>query len=285
MKTTYPVNVFCVGAQKAGTTTLFDLIVQHPDICEPKYKEIQFFNDPDYLNKFDRYGKEIRSNIEALFHIDFTPSYLAHPLVAERIKAYNPQAKIIIILRNPSERAYSHYKMIKRNGRESRNFETCVKDEIKKLEDGINLDNYKGYVARGLYSVQLERYFAQFDANQIRVYLFEDFVKDQQSIIDDLLSFIGAKPMKISPLKSNAEFNPRINWLWHVYSRVPYKIRQVAERKTILGYLNQMNRKASKKESPDPKTMQILNEYYQNDLIKVEALIHRDLSTYKKIKE
>jgi hypothetical protein len=275
------VNVFCVGAQKAGTTTLFDLLVQHPDVCEPQFKENHFFNEEDYLEKFNQYAKETKGSSPSLFHIDFTPGYLPHPLVAQRIKAYNPEAKIIILLRKPSERAYSQYKMKKRNGLESRDFDTCVKEEISQLEQGINVQNYKGYVARGLYSTQVERYYALFDEGQIRVYLFEDFVKNQQATIDDLLSFIGANPMTITPLQSNAEFEPRINWLWKVYSKIPYKFRQLIQSKTPLRRLNRKYGKPKKKDQPNPETMRLLNEYYQNDLNDLEKILHRDLSCYR----
>jgi hypothetical protein len=284
MKTPYLVNVFCVGAQKAGTTTLFELLVQHPDVCEPQFKENHFFNDPDYLKKFNQYIKETNGISEALFHIDFTPGYLAHPLVAERIKAYNPQAKIVILLRQPAQRAYSHYKMSKRNGLETRDFDTCVNEEITQLKQGLNLNNYKGYVARGLYSVQLERYYAQFDSDQIRVYLFEDFIRNQQTTIDDLLNFIGAKAMTTEPLRSNAEFAPRFAWLWRIYNKIPYKYRKVIQSSAFLGNLKRLNRKPTVEEHPNPETMRLLNDYYQSDIIKLEQLLHRDLSAYKQIK-
>ena len=100
-----------VGAQKAGTTSLYHYLNQHDDIFMPNEKELHFFdtNEPISDNRFNKYLKRFRTRKEYLGKGEATPIYMFYPHTLEKIKAFFPELKIIIVIRNPARRAYSHY--------------------------------------------------------------------------------------------------------------------------------------------------------------------------------
>ena len=117
---------FIVGAPKAGTTSLHHYLKQHPDVYVPERKEMHFFSQPEVLNTYYETEEMVKSSDEYEKHYedasneqicgDITPSYLYNNNAANRIYSFSPEAKIIIILRDPVERAISHYLMDVRKG-------------------------------------------------------------------------------------------------------------------------------------------------------------------------
>ena len=130
-------NYMFIGAAKSATTTFFDILKKHEDIFVPKFKEPHFFNiDENYLKGLDWYKKTYFTDInnESII-IDFTPTYLYYKLCAERIfDSLGPNVKFVIILRNPVDRAYSHYNHSKRDGHEVSSFEDAIKLENERIE-------------------------------------------------------------------------------------------------------------------------------------------------------
>lgn len=172
-------NVFCVGAGKCGTTWLYGLLESHPECCASDVKETMFFEHYHhrgvkwYERHFDT-GKQHRVVSEV------SNTYIFSPVVAERIHGYNPDAQIVITVRNPIERALSHYLFLKRGGMDLPSFEEAVRSEA-----------HRHILWRGRYFQHMQAYLNRFGADQVKVLVFEDLKTDQDWYARDFLRFIG----------------------------------------------------------------------------------------------
>jgi hypothetical protein len=147
------VNFFCIGAQKAGTTTLYHLLSQHPDVYLPKEKEAHFFaDDQEYAKGIDYYLDRYFSDPKnAKWKGTITPSYSLFEKVPRRIKeALGTQLKFIFILRNPAERMWSQYQMNLSLKRENLSLEEAVKAEERRMLGSHQHQKWYSYVKRGL---------------------------------------------------------------------------------------------------------------------------------------
>ncbi|MBT0663403.1 ABC transporter ATP-binding protein [Geobacter pelophilus] len=187
-----------IGAQKAGTTALFSLLAKHPKILAPKSKELNFFQDDKNFSKGRGWyheqfpGEEAFSSGQITF--EATPEYLYRLPAAQRIYDFNRSMKLIVLVRDPVERAFSAWNMYKnfRNSpyfsglTEHRSFEQAIGQELYAIASGEHApysgferqDNcsmpFPGYISRGIYCEQLERYFQIFDAGQLLVLHSDD---------------------------------------------------------------------------------------------------------------
>ena len=131
-----------------------------------------------------------------------TPIYLYWEPVAERIFQYHPDIQLIALLRNPIERAFSHWNMETDRGREHRPFLESVKEEWAAIQRGTHKQHRtKSYVDRGLYSKQIERYQNYFPQNQILWIDYEDFKNKQHNILQQITTFLGCADFKEKPVK------------------------------------------------------------------------------------
>jgi hypothetical protein len=220
-----------IGAQRAGTTTLWTYLRSHPDIQGPKPadpkvawpKELHFFDEQfdrglDWYRAFfplERSRERARRSGRDLITGEATPYYLFHPLAAERAAATVPDARLIVLLRDPIERAYSHYQLMRRTGREKLSFEEAIQAEPRRLarsgesfggESGARKHHHhrhRAYVARSMYAEQLERWLTHFPREQLLAIRAEDFSVDLPGIYAEALGFLGARPW------APREFKPR----------------------------------------------------------------------------
>ena len=210
-----------IGAQRAGTTSLFYYLCGHPDVARPATKEIHFFDD-NYWRGADWYrsyfalsfGGE-RATGEA------TPYYLFHPAVPARVAATIPDAKLVVLLRNPVDRSYSHYRKMKRMGIERLSFKKALAAEERRLageEERLLADpRYRSghhrrhaYVGRSLYADQLERWLGAFPRDQLLVLLSEDFFARPAEVYAETLGFLGLPPWEPEALEDRnpASYRP-----------------------------------------------------------------------------
>lgn len=159
------VDIFIAGVQKAATTTLHALLSAHPDILSADVKELHFFDNeeidwsvPDYSLLHNRYPEQQNGQVA----IDATPIYTFWPPSLKRIKAYNPDAKIIAQFRDPIERAWSHWRMETARNNEDLNFSACIRYGRSRIDPSTTLArNWRiaSYVERGFYTQQVRRLF------------------------------------------------------------------------------------------------------------------------------
>jgi hypothetical protein len=209
-----------IGAQRGGTTSLLDALRRHPDVTGPTAgedfvrlrKEVHFF-DQRFENGIDWYRSffplEARRRLARLRGRDLvagesSPYYLFHPEVPARVAETLPDVKLIAMLRNPVERAYSHYQHKKRLGREKHSFAEALAAEDRRLagEDALILTDHRyrrhhfhrAYFRRGLYAEQLERWLAHFPREQLLVIRSEDYFERPEATYAEVLELIGARP-------------------------------------------------------------------------------------------
>lgn len=207
---------------------------------------------------------------------------------ALRIHEYSQDMKIIAVLRHPADRAFSHYRQMIRDGREPlENFFEALEAEQYRVER--NWWPSFHYTSVGMYGEQLERYYALFDESAIKVILYEDFVSDSASVLQDIHRFLGVGPLAPGvPLpRFNASGLPK-NRLLH---RILIKSRKAkpaaskflndrAYRKLLLlgGYLH--NRNLTTHELSEEDRRYVTDRYFRDDLMKLETLIGRDLTSW-----
>ena len=216
-----------IGGMKCGSTALFEYLMQHPDILPPDRKEIHFFDNPRYLRGLAWYRKHFplglnRKKITG----EASPYYIFHPLAANRIKESLPEIKVIAVLRNPVDRAYSHFQHTTRKGFEELTFEKALREEEKRL--GGEYDKIKNnpaysshtfpaysYRSRGIYHEQLEEYYRLFDKAQILVLQSENLFSDPQQAVDKVTSFLRIDPCKLVDQrpKNKASYEKKITEL------------------------------------------------------------------------
>ena len=162
-------NFMCLGAAKSGTTTLFDVLRQHPDVYIPAFKEPHFFDIPEnYKNGIEWYEKNYFRKADKRIIADFTPSYFFEKEAPKRIfKDIGPEIKFVVLLRNPIDRAYSHYLHSVRDDHENLSFEESLKQENDRLDRYEKNGDYLSYLRnsyfhQGLYGDMLERYLEYF---------------------------------------------------------------------------------------------------------------------------
>jgi lipopolysaccharide transport system ATP-binding protein len=218
-----------IGAQRAGTTSLYDYLSRHPDVAVAVTpgdvwwsKEVHFF-DYRFWRGLDWYrscfplasSRSIaRRKGRDLVAGEATPTYLLHPAVPERVAATLPDVRLIAILRDPIERAYSHYQLMVRTRREKLSFEDALDAEEGRIAGEVERmladPRYKSgafrdhtYITRSLYADQVERWFEHFPREQLLVLGAEEFLTQPAETYERVLSFIGLRPWRPQ------EFAPR----------------------------------------------------------------------------
>jgi hypothetical protein len=201
-----------IGAPKCGTGSLYNYVVQHPQVVPAAAPDLHFFDDHFdkgeawYRRQFpllERPPEEIAQ--EGLITGEVTSFYLFHPLVPERVKAMCPNAKFLILVRNPTDRAYLHFRDAVDAGMEKLAFFPAIKVEAKRLERGrFNLQDNPyatwerakehSYISQGLYAEQVRRWLEFFPLNQFLFLESETFFEKPVETASEVYEFLGLPP-------------------------------------------------------------------------------------------
>ena len=218
----FPPEVFLIGAQKAGTTTLASLLSQHPDICVAKNKEPHYFTGNSNKNLI-WYQKQFPNPehicIDASTSYSFAPlssgnSYMAKKCfhnIPQKIYALNPQAKFIYLLREPVARTYSSYWHSFNTGREHRSFSEAI-------------ENDRFYLDVSNYYSQLTLWLEYFSLDSFLFLLFEDMKQNPQGTIDDCCQFLEVDPNKIEIDLEHQNKTSHVNSIGRKFNRIFKKL-------------------------------------------------------------
>jgi len=288
-------NFFIIGAAKAGTTTLYKLLNQHPQIYLPFAKETSFFSNDNFYRKgikwySDTYYKR-KENYTA--RGDATPHYLYwSEKVAPRIyEIYKPRPPyFLVIVRDPVRRAYSFYWQVVREGKENLTFREALEREDERLR--AHIESLKtsgamtwGYYRGGCYASLLQPFLDRFPQQRFLFLLQEDLRDNFEETVKRTLAFLGVDAnYPISPAISNAASLPRNRDL-HRWLRqpsllkepfkrlVPYRLRhQIKDR------LIKANLELYRYPPLEDEIAQVLRSRYYDEIVHLEILIKRDLS-------
>ena len=205
--------VLLIGAQKAGTTSLFNAIAAHPAITAAQRKELHFF-DENWQRGRTWYRRGFVSNPTGL-NLEATPAYLFHPHAAARAAVTVPDARLIVVLRDPVRRALSQHRYETRRGYETLSFEDAVAAEPDRTNDDwlqAQIDpahwpaalKRHSYLRRGHYAQQLARWRAHFPANRMLVIEDRELHADAAATMDRVFGFLGLDPVSVPFGRANA---------------------------------------------------------------------------------
>ena len=191
---------------KSGTSSLFHAMAQHPQLVPAKKKEIHYFDDgeaqkteaPERSLNWYRSHFPLRNMMgKASMTYEATPKYICHPSAAKRIHDLRPDMKLILLLRDPTERAISHYLHSSKNSLDAELLHATMEEEIRLLApagglptDASAVPDYTSHVGRGLYQKQIDHYLAYFDRNRIFIINSEEFFDDPRTTLSALFEFL-----------------------------------------------------------------------------------------------
>lgn len=309
-------DFFIVGAAKAGTTSLYHYLEQHPQIYmspikEPNHfssdtllealrpsaiKRLQALHIPEFLksdmsHKIHRAYITDRAEYLQLFRFadpkkktgEASPAYLYSKVAAAAIYAYNPKAKIIIILRDPVQRAFSHYLMDRKLAFTTSTFEEALEED--KAHQPKSWGSTSLYLELGAYYEQVKRYYSIFPPEQIFLILSTELRQQTSKTIKNLYRFLEVDE-NFTPSTSeqhNAAVVPRNALVFKLlrFSTLRVKIRRMLKNGKIKNWLRKIAFTPPESTRPDEKTILKLRDFYREDINKLSQLTGKDLSSWQ----
>ena len=277
------VNTFIVGAPKTGTTSLYYYLNQHTNVCMSSIKEPNFFSAKEVnslfyksqiVDEINEYHKLFSQNKKQIIG-EASVSYLFFDEVPNRIYKYNPKAKIIILLRNPIERALSHYLMDFRLGFCSENFEDII------AQPEIFPQYYQQYLELGNYFLQLKRYINVFNENQLSIVFYDDLKSDSQKVMKHIFSFLEIEFQDLDYSIQNSFLSPSNIFVSELYKfNSLRKIVKSLFPEPFLSLVKSIFFSNNSKPTFSDSIIKQLNAYYKSDIVEVEKLLNKDLSKW-----
>lgn len=297
----YP-NLFIVGAPKSGTTSLYNWLGSHSNIFMPELKE------PAYLCGFDtkfsgpgsdQYNDMVvwdESTYKSLFKGasdvryvgEASTDYLLCGRAPQTIYQYSPNAKIIVILRDPARRAFSEHMHLVRNGIEDKSFSEALKCEQERIKKGWIPLFY--HVERSKYNRGIQEYTNYFKPRNIKIILFSELKRDADKVYHNVLEFLGLqyepaetgrKYQATGEVRSRCLFN-LLNWL-SANKVVNRTVKFIANEKWARDKRLQFRNKLLKKKSIRQEDRKLVLQKIESNIDKVNQLIRQDVSSWKKV--
>ncbi|MEC4803328.1 MAG: sulfotransferase [Jaaginema sp. PMC 1079.18] len=286
-------NFLIIGVQKAGTTSIYNYLKQHPQVYVSPVKETNFLEKNwenesrkpaiDTLEKYEKLFAQV-SNELAIG--EASPNYLFHyDSSIERIQRYVPQAKLIAILRNPIDRAYSDYLMHIRDA--------IRKSKPKSLAELITDYSASSFILlKGFYYQHLQHFYQAFEREQIQVYLYDNLVKDSVKFMQNLYHFLEvddtfspdvSRRSQLAQVPKNQTFNKLLRQenSFRTLARSALKlVLPVEARQKIRSSLINLNSQDKTAVPLTPENRQQLQELYREDILKLQDLIDEDLTAW-----
>jgi hypothetical protein len=295
-----------IGAQKAGTTALYHYLDQHPEVYMSPEKEPHFFafegRELDYrgprdvevlrhmvVTDLEEYRRLFAGAGEARAVGEASAMYLYLPGTAGRIKHHVPEVRLVAVLRDPAERAYSAFTHMIRDGREPlADFAAALEAEDRRVEE--NWGPIWHYRRMGYYHEQLSRYYELFEEDQIRVYLYEDLRERPEAVLADIFHFLEVDDAFVADTSEryNVSGTHRSRTMrgLHDFLLRPHPLKKALKplfpektrRRLVGGALNRIRARNLEKPPLPPEVRRELVEGYREDVEKLQGLIGRDLS-------
>jgi hypothetical protein len=291
-------NFLVIGAMKSGTTALYNFLNQHPQIYMSPIKEPHFFSlaqsefaqeyisrSPSIVATLEDYKKLFQGVTDEIALGECSPSYLNYPEAAQNIHKSLPNIRIIAILRNPIDRAFSHYWHQVQIGetQPTQFIDAFWQDDLSHTAHG---DYWESYKVQSMYGEHISRYIDLFGPDQVRVYIYEEYAKNPQKVMSDIYQWLGVDD-QFEPqyMRFWGSGQPRSRILYR-FLKKPNPVKALLKRIVPNPRLRQrmkyyvFNRNLKKTETLTPEIRRQLIPVFRDDIKKLEALIHRDLSAW-----
>jgi hypothetical protein len=287
-------NFFIVGAAKAGTTSLYYYLNEIPGVYMSKVKEPYYFS-PHFIQRYP--GEAVTDKEEYLRLFENTssyiavgeasPSYLWDPDSPKLIQRAVPTARIIILLRDPIERAYSHYlseMKFRAHDKKLSFYQDLMRGyESQEKAYGISLL----YVEFGMYYEQVKRYFDQFGRQQVKVIIYEEFIQHPEETVNDVLAFLGVNHTVTAIRKQHNPYSvarsPFSVWVFSFFRWLRARGVKTSKLTTLLPFSLTLSLeekllfKKAQKPKIEPEAFKFLQEIYHDDVLRLESLLGRSL--------
>lgn len=274
----YSPDFIGIGAMRCGTTWVADKLRSHPGIyIPPNFKELHYF-DKFYRKGIDWYEDHFSNKKENQIAGEFTPKYLRDEIISSFIYKDYPNVKLIISLRDPVKRAYSHYNFLKKHSSISNDFYDALFD-----------DNYE-ILKAGLYGKQITTYLTLFPRENIHIIMFDDIINSPEAVVKELYKFLDVS-MEFIPKGLTKILNKKNMVRSNIISRSIRKTKQYFRPKSasrrVIRYLGLyhffklvqiLNSKNYVEIEIDQKTENYLKDYYHEDLLILNKLLDGKVS-------
>lgn len=297
-------NFILLGAAKSGTSSVWDYLKQHPQIFMSNPKEPNFFvfegvklppfsgpESPEVLLK-RLYQNTITDSesYQALFDKvsgemaigEASVRYLYFPQAPENIKKYIPDVKMIIMLRNPVDRLYSHYVMNIRHLLEPLSLEKAIEQEEERINNNWGWDWH--YTKVGMYSQQIKRYLNYFEPEQLKILFYDDFRENPVGVMTEIYQFLGVDDSFVLNIqrRKNEGYLPK-NKLVHkfLFTSNPLKsfLEKILPRSLYKKLIENLKKWNSRPIPPLPIALRkSLNEVFREDITELQKIVNRELS-------
>ena len=302
-------NLFSIGAMRAGSTTIYHYLSQHPDIFIPHIKEPDFFiaeqarhklaegqktsieiQNLEYILNKGKYRTQttydsLYSNKEEFRYLADCSHYLHHPATAQLIYQYNPDAKILISLRNPTDRIYSEYMLYSRRGDLSEDFSEFIRKMLTKDGQHINTIAPDSRLEKGRYSILLRPWLQYFDKEQIKIIIFDELKSYFDEVCRDIYTWLGIdNTFKPEQIRAQRGGEPKSKILVHFFksskflppvlkkqmsASLRWKIRDFIYSKTLT------------RQNMSQEMELLLKELYLPSICELEVLLNKNFSKWK----
>jgi hypothetical protein len=296
-KTAHPAkpNTVLIGAAKAGTTSLYNYLIQHPEVfLPPERKEINFLGGVNKtIETEEEYLDLYKFSERYPVRMDISTSYLYESTTAQTIKDFlGEDTKIIALVRNPMNASYSLWKQMRHYGHEPLSFEEALKAEAARRKDPTTLKGWAPnyyYADRYIYTPQLQRYFDAFPIQQIKVFVYEEFFENLELGWEELCNFINISP-SFRPRGFGNVYNPasagyKSKFLHNlIHEKMPIKrLTTWAMPERLKAWLrlrlDDLNKKQDKTEVISNETYSSLRNFFISDIEILGKLLNKPLKT------
>ncbi len=282
-------DIYIVGTQKSGTTTLYDWIAQHPEIySHPLAKDYPYFsNDITYRDGSKLFLSFTNGNEDKHLVLGGEANAMYASLGPFRMSKMIPNAKLIVILRNPVERAYSAYCYAVERLMENRSLKQAFEEELDGLEYEKNDALQRDYLSHGHYSHQLKTLYQFFDKSNVKIVIFEELKNEPLMIIKDIFQFIGVSEDFLPNLevKNKTMGGNRFSFFTKIVQVQPSSkiIRKLVRmtsthslRTRIRRQIVAFNRVSKPKPEFTDDVYQILSDYYKDEICEFHSILGRE---------
>ncbi len=284
-------NFICVGAQKAGSSSLYKLLQSHPEIYLSEKKEIHYFNiETEYTKGLGYYASFFNENYNNQKLIgECTPDYLQYTFVPERIRNDLGKIKILIILRHPVDRAYSQFNFHKMLRVEKSNTDFKISIDQEPVNKNINerLEWYKPayYKSKSLYFDQVKRYYDCFGKNNVHIIVFEKMITNKKAAnLKDTCRFLDVDANHI--FQSDHSNRTILNYESYK-AKILRSLRDISLKIVPNQVIDPLKNYTKKKLYKMPSKLdaklksELFDNYFSEDVKKLENLIQQDLSIWR----
>ncbi len=284
-------NLFIAGAPKSGTTLLYHFLNNHPEAFMSAPKETNFFTytlikkqnlyyGAEKIHSLDQYERLFENAQKEKIIGEGSVSYLFYPNVAQELQQYNPNSNIVILLRNPAERAISHFLMDSRLGFMNDSIENIFYKKSKHKNAHLW---FQQVFELGLYSIQLKRYFEYFPKKQIHIFFYDEIKKDTNAFFREVCNKLELSHIEFnfSSSNRNAFEAPKGKAIASLYKSE--RLRHLSKFLIPKSLIGKIKETFFTKEKPafSEQFLRDLNLYYADSIRELEQMLERPLDQWK----